>query len=203
MTLRARARTPLVPPEGARTHLGAGYMRVCGRADRLMGNNGETVGAPNSAYPAKAKRKGQQMESESMKDGKKGGQHGLVGVAGICDGECERCPNALPEGARTQVEGEVTVCRFGWKYLRTDAPPGNLFGVREADALGEAAALARAKRARPPPPKPAQCEPLVHGRPPSAFWPAGGRATRTQARKKGGRKWIGERKTQGTCSCST
>jgi hypothetical protein len=127
-------------------------MRVCGRADRLTGNNGETVGAPNSAYPAKAKRKGQQMESESMKDGKKSGQHGHVGVAGICDGECERCPNALPEGARTQVEGEVTICRFGWKYLRTDAPSSNLYGVREADALGYAAKAARANRAGTPDP---------------------------------------------------
>jgi hypothetical protein len=46
--------------------------------------------------------------------------------------------------------GEKTVCRFGWKYLRTDAPPSNLYGVDEADALGPAAELAGANRARKP-----------------------------------------------------
>ena len=36
MTLRARARTPLIPPEGARTHLGAGYRRVRGQVDKTV-----------------------------------------------------------------------------------------------------------------------------------------------------------------------
>jgi hypothetical protein len=48
--------------------------------------------------------------------------------------------------------GEKTVCRFGWKYLRTDARLSDLYGVREADALGDAAKAARANRAGTPDP---------------------------------------------------
>ena len=59
MTLRARARTPLIPPEGAWTHLGAGYMRVRGRANRAAYENGEPVGAPERCVSTESQRKGE------------------------------------------------------------------------------------------------------------------------------------------------
>jgi len=89
----------------------------------------------------------QQMKSEGVKDGRKGVQDEPVGMAVICDGECGRCPNASTKEVQVLAGGEKTVCRFGWKYLRTDAPPSNLFGVSEADALGRAAEFGRASKA--------------------------------------------------------
>jgi len=87
------------------------------------------------------------MGSQDVKDGKKGAQDDVVMVTVACDGECDKCPNAMPKGVRTKVEGEETVCRFGWKYLRTDALPNNLFGVRAVDAMGDAADPVRKNRA--------------------------------------------------------
>jgi len=90
----------------------------------------------------------QHRESEDAKDGKKGVQDGVVMVTVACDGMCDRCPNALAKEVQAVAGGEETICRFGWKYLRTDAPTSNLFGVGEADALGQAGEFARANRER-------------------------------------------------------
>lgn len=88
----------------------------------------------------------QHRESEDAKDGKEGVQDSVAMVTVACDGMCDRCPNALAKEIQALAEGERTVCRFGWKYLRTDAPPSNLFGVSEADALGRAAEFGRASK---------------------------------------------------------
>jgi hypothetical protein len=92
----------------------------------------------------------QNRKSEDVRDGGKGAQDDAVILTVACDGTCDRCPNASAKEVRVLAGGEKTVCRFGWKYLRTDAPPGGLYGVRKADALGDAAKAARANRAETP-----------------------------------------------------
>jgi hypothetical protein len=90
----------------------------------------------------------QHRGSEDAKDGKKDIRDDVVMVTVPCDGECSRCPNASATEVQVLAGGEKTVCRFGWKYLRTDAPLSDLYGVREANALGDAAKAARANRER-------------------------------------------------------
>lgn len=84
-------------------------------------------------------------KSEDVKDDRKGTQDVIVIVTAACDGACDRCPNALAKEVQALAGEEKIVCRFGWKYLRTDAPPSNLLGVDEADARRYAAARGNRK----------------------------------------------------------
>jgi hypothetical protein len=92
----------------------------------------------------------QLRKSEDVKDGRKGTQDNAIILTVACDGACDRCPNASAKEVQVLAGGEKTVCQFGWKYLQTDAPPSNLYGIRKADALGDAAKLARANGAETP-----------------------------------------------------
>jgi len=65
-----------------------------------------------------------------------------------CNGVCWECRYAVARQVRGAAGGVRYTCTAGRMNLRTDRPPDNLYGVREADALGQAAEFGRAQKGR-------------------------------------------------------